>query len=151
MSSLPSNVHVSTHPCLLAKLSQLRSANTTPKETKALVHEISLFLAAEALGSFLTIENTGVTDVTPLGAPFEVQKVSPKSIVLVPVLRSGLGMLEGLCFSNFPRFFYLSVLFVSVDPAGAAHKHCILIPEEQLSRLSSPCRFLSTTLGCSVR
>ncbi|KAL0635475.1 hypothetical protein Q9L58_005523 [Maublancomyces gigas] len=94
MSSLPSNVYVSTHPCLMAKLSQLRSANTTPKETKALVHEISLFLAVEALGRFLTTENTGVAGMTPMGAPFEVQKVNPKSIALVPVLRSGLGMLE---------------------------------------------------------
>lgn len=106
MASLPSNVHVSTHPCLLAKLSQLRSATTTSKETKALVHEISLLLAAEALGKFLTTSNTGEVDYTPLSAPFEVQKVTPTSIALVPVLRSGLGMLEG-------AFVMLSPLFVS--------------------------------------
>lgn len=105
MSSLPSNVRVSTHPCLLAKLSQLRSASTSPKETKALVHEISLFLAVEALGAFLTTEDTGVAGMTPMGASFEVQNISPRSIALVPVLRSGLGMVEGLCFSPFPRFF----------------------------------------------
>lgn len=125
MSSLPSNVYVSTHPCLMAKLSQLRSANTTPKETKALVHEISLFLAVEALGRFLTTENTGVAGMTPMGAPFEVQKVNPKSIALVPVLRSGLGMLEGLSFFPSPL---LPRFFVSVS--GPQISRWILIPWE---------------------
>ena len=54
MSSLPPNVHVSSHPCLVAKLSQLRSKNTSAKEVKALVHEISLILGIEALSSKIT-------------------------------------------------------------------------------------------------
>ena len=48
-SSLPSNVHVSKHPCLRAKLSQLRSKGTNARETKTLVHEIALLLGSEAL------------------------------------------------------------------------------------------------------
>lgn len=48
MASLPSNVHVSQHPSLLAKLSQLRSKSTPAKEVKTLIHEISLILATEA-------------------------------------------------------------------------------------------------------
>lgn len=128
MSSLPPNVYVSTHPCLMAKLSQLRSASTTPKETKALVHEISLLLAVEALGRFLTTEDTGVADITPMGAPFEVQKVNPKSIALVPVLRSGLGMLEGLCFLSFSHLSLLPRFFVSVS--GPQISRLILIVRE---------------------
>lgn len=50
---LPANVRVSTHPCLEAKLGQLRSASTSSREVKALVHEISLILGCEALGSAL--------------------------------------------------------------------------------------------------
>lgn len=49
MASLPSNVHVSKHPCLRAKLSQLRSKSANARETKDLVHEISLILGTEAL------------------------------------------------------------------------------------------------------
>jgi uracil phosphoribosyltransferase len=49
MSELPANVHVSKHPCLRAKLSQLRSKSTNARETKDLVHEISLILGIEAL------------------------------------------------------------------------------------------------------
>ena len=94
MPALPANVTVSTHPCLLAKLSQLRSASTSPKETKALVHELTLLLAAEALARNLTAAAHG-TDVSPLGVRFAVQRASPERVVLVPILRSGLGMVDG--------------------------------------------------------
>ena len=49
MSELPPNVRVSKHPCLRAKLSQLRSKSTNARETKELVHEISLILGTQAL------------------------------------------------------------------------------------------------------
>jgi uracil phosphoribosyltransferase len=51
MASLPSNVHVSAHPCLRAKISQLRSKSTKSKEAKTLIHEITLMLATEALAN----------------------------------------------------------------------------------------------------
>jgi uracil phosphoribosyltransferase len=54
MASLPPNVHVSQHPCLRAKLSQLRSKSTNSKEVKDLIHEISLILSVEALAKFTT-------------------------------------------------------------------------------------------------
>ena len=52
--SLPSNVHVSQHPCLRAKLSRLRSKDTQAREVKGLVEEIATILGVEALGSALT-------------------------------------------------------------------------------------------------
>lgn len=57
--SLPPNVHVSTHPCLQAKLSQLRSQNTTPRETRALVQEIASILGVEAFANGLKLTKTG--------------------------------------------------------------------------------------------
>ncbi len=53
-SELPPNVHVSQHPSLQAKISQLRSQSTSSRETNALVHEISLIVACEALSTSLT-------------------------------------------------------------------------------------------------
>ena len=50
-AQLPPNVHVSKHPCLLAKLSQLRSGSTSAKEVKGLIHEISLIVGCEALAN----------------------------------------------------------------------------------------------------
>lgn len=62
-SPLPSNVAVSRHPCLRAKISQLRSKSTNARDTKALVHEIALLLGSEALAQ-LEIEAGGT--VSPL-------------------------------------------------------------------------------------
>jgi len=90
---LPANVNVSTHPCIRAKLSQLRSETTSSKETRALVKEISLLLACEALRSALSVEETG-KGTTPLKAEFPVETVTPKRIALIPILRSGLAMVE---------------------------------------------------------
>ncbi|KAL9128425.1 MAG: hypothetical protein Q9217_002887, partial [Psora testacea] len=58
-SNLPSNVHVSTHPCIRSKLSLLRSASTNTRDTKALVHEISLILGCEALSQCLDVKESG--------------------------------------------------------------------------------------------
>ena len=52
--SLPPNVHVSSHPCLQAKLSQLRASTANARETKALIHEISLIVGCEATAAGLS-------------------------------------------------------------------------------------------------
>lgn len=90
----PPNVHASTHPCLCAKLSQIRSKSTNARETKDLVHEIALIIGCEALASALQITSSG-TDETPIGYTYTVETISPR-IALVPILRSGLGMVEAL-------------------------------------------------------
>ncbi|KAJ5356743.1 hypothetical protein N7517_011352 [Penicillium concentricum] len=92
--SLPSNVHVSSHPCLQAKLSLIRSSSTTPRETRGLVHDIANILAVEAF-SGLKLVKTG-TDTTPLGIEYETQGIDPADLALVPILRSGLGMVDAL-------------------------------------------------------
>ena len=54
-TKLPENVHVSNHPCLLAKLSQLRSNSSSARDVKALINEISLIVGCEALAKGLTV------------------------------------------------------------------------------------------------
>ncbi|EKJ79720.1 hypothetical protein NXS19_007472 [Fusarium pseudograminearum] len=95
MSSLPSNVHVSQHPCLVAKLSQLRSKSISPREVKSLIHEVSLIVSCEAFASSLQATE-GSQDETPLGFQFKSTTVSPSTMCLVPILRSGLGMVDAV-------------------------------------------------------
>ena len=57
------NVHISTHPCVKAKLSKLRSHNTSARETKVLIHEITLMIGTEALASCLTTKETGTVSL----------------------------------------------------------------------------------------
>ncbi|RAL04773.1 uracil phosphoribosyltransferase [Aspergillus ibericus CBS 121593] len=93
--TLPSNVHVSSHPLLQAKLSQLRSASTSTRETRSLVHEIATILSVEAFAAGWTIKTSG-TDTTPLGTEYQTKDIDPSDIALVPILRSGLGMIEAI-------------------------------------------------------
>ncbi|KAM0801944.1 uracil phosphoribosyltransferase-domain-containing protein [Usnea florida] len=92
--SIPVNVHVSTHPCLRAKLSQLRSKDANARETRSLIHEIALILGCEALAKSLRTKSSG-TAKTPLDTTYLVETAAP-NVALVPILRSGLGMLEAL-------------------------------------------------------
>ncbi|KAJ5457979.1 hypothetical protein N7475_009367 [Penicillium sp. IBT 31633x] len=92
--SLPPNVHVSSHPCLQAKLSLIRSSSTTPRETRGLVHDLANILGVEAFAG-LKLVKTG-TDKTPLGIEYETQGIDPADLALVPILRSGLGMVDAL-------------------------------------------------------
>ncbi|OAA33967.1 uracil phosphoribosyltransferase [Metarhizium rileyi] len=94
MSSLP-NVHISTHPSLLAKLSQLRSTTADSNQVKALVNDISLILACEALASNIT-PTDGPKDATPLGYDYTTTTAQPQTICIVPILRSGLAMVDAV-------------------------------------------------------
>ncbi|KAK3295761.1 uracil phosphoribosyltransferase-domain-containing protein [Chaetomium fimeti] len=101
MSDLPPNVHVSQHPCLLAKLSQLRSQDTLPKDVKGLIHDISLIVGCEAFAKGLTsapgpTPNLYLQDKTPLGFDFQTHQLLPATVSLIPILRSGLGMVEAI-------------------------------------------------------
>ncbi|KAK2605427.1 hypothetical protein N8I77_008264 [Diaporthe amygdali] len=95
MAALPNNVHVSNHPCLRAKLSQLRSKSTPSKDVKSLVHDISLIIGCEALATAITTA-PGPKDVTPLGFEYETTTIQPNTISIVPILRSGLGMVDAV-------------------------------------------------------
>ncbi|KAK8076340.1 uracil phosphoribosyltransferase-domain-containing protein [Apiospora phragmitis] len=93
--SLPSNVHVSRHPCLLGKLSLLRFKSASTREVKALVNEIATIVGVEALASALTPAD-GPKDETPIGFEYTTTTIEPQALSLVPILRSGLGMVEAI-------------------------------------------------------
>lgn len=91
--SLPPNVHASSHPCLRVKLSQLRSASTNARDTKQLVHDIATIVACEALSRNLSTTSAG-QDSSPIGYSYTRDRLTPSNISIVPILRSGLSMVE---------------------------------------------------------
>lgn len=91
--SSTSNVHVSTHPVLIAKISQLRSSTADAKTTRQLTSEIASMLAYEATSKSLSLTSKA-TGQTPIGASYDVQSLTPERLCLVPVLRSGLGLTD---------------------------------------------------------
>lgn len=85
------NLYVSTHPLVAHKLTILRSKDTEPKKFRELVGELAGLLAYEAT-SDLVIEPVRVQ--TPLKETNGYQLVH--KIGLIPILRAGLGMVEGV-------------------------------------------------------
>ncbi len=86
------NVVIMTHPLIQHKISRLRDKNTGTNEFRALVQEISMLEAFEAL-SDLPLEDVEVE--TPL-MTCKSPMLSGRKIALVPILRAGLGMTEGI-------------------------------------------------------
>jgi len=86
-----SNVYASTHPLVAHKLSRLRDKGTDPKKFRELVREIAALLSYEATADLITQPKTIETPLkTTTGAELQ------EKIGLVPILRAGLGMVEGV-------------------------------------------------------
>jgi len=66
MAVLPPNAHISTHPCVRAKLSQLRSQSTAAREVKSLIHEIATIVGVEALTTCLQTVSNGTVRSVPI-------------------------------------------------------------------------------------
>jgi uracil phosphoribosyltransferase len=84
------NVFASKHPLVAHKLAKLRSADTNPKKFRELVREIAALLAYEATAD-LAVKSIEVQ--TPLAVTQGTELL--EKIGLVPILRAGLGMVEG--------------------------------------------------------
>lgn len=86
-----SNLMISKHPLLAHKLSKLRNVETEPKKFRELVREMAGLLAYEVTAD-LKVEPIQVQ--TPLATTdgFDLKE----KIGLVPILRAGLGMVEGI-------------------------------------------------------
>ncbi len=85
-----STVHVSNHPLIRHKLSMMRDAQTEPKKFREVIREVAILLAYEATAD-LTLAEKIVTTPIAQTTGYELKEV----IGLVPVLRAGLGMVEG--------------------------------------------------------
>src|SRR5512145_1064329 len=86
------NLTVLNHPLIQHKLAVLRDKQTSKKTFRALVDEISMLMGYEVTKD---LKLAAVQIETPLEA-MQAHKVSGKKLTLVPILRAGLGMVEGI-------------------------------------------------------
>jgi len=84
-------VHIVDHPLVHDALAELRDKRTTPERFRRAATRISVLLVAEAMRD---VPSTAVTVDTPLG-PADGRRTADE-IVVVPVLRAGLGMLDAV-------------------------------------------------------
>ncbi len=83
-------VHESKHPLIAHKLSRLRDKNTEPKKFRELVREIAALLAYEATADLQTVPRELETPLEKMTGAELKEKIG-----LVPILRAGLGLVEG--------------------------------------------------------
>ena len=87
-----SKVCVFDHPLIQHKLSILREKSTSVKEFRELISEIALLMCYEATRD-LPLEEVEIE--TPV-AKAKVKRISGKKLAIVPILRAGLGMVDGM-------------------------------------------------------
>ncbi len=87
----PEPIHLVTHPVVKHKISMLRDQATTPHSFRLITEEISQFLAYEATRDLSLTEQEVTTPLEKTSC-----EVVGEELVLISVMRAGLGMLSGM-------------------------------------------------------
>ena len=83
--------HEVTHPCIQHKLALIRDTHTGHKEFRELATEITMLVCYEALKEIRVRDVDVETPLTTARC-----RVIDEDIVVVPILRAGVGMLDGI-------------------------------------------------------
>ncbi|MDX1664453.1 MAG: uracil phosphoribosyltransferase [Candidatus Promineifilaceae bacterium] len=84
-------VYESQHPLVKHKITLLRNSATKPKKFRELIREVAILLAYEATADLTLAEVTVETPMAPASG-----HTLQESVGLVPILRAGLGMVDGI-------------------------------------------------------
>jgi len=109
------------HPLVKHKIGLLRAKDISTKSFREITQELGRLLAYEACRDFPLESHT----VEGWCGPIDVQRIEGKKVTVVPILRAGLGMLDGV----------LDVIpSAKVSVVGIARNHETLQPEPYLER-----------------
>lgn len=86
------SVYVATHPLIRHKLGLMREKSISTKDFRDLAAEVARLLTYEATKDIETERRT----VEGWAGPVEVERIKGKKITIVPILRAGLGMMNGV-------------------------------------------------------
>jgi uracil phosphoribosyltransferase len=111
------------HPLVRHKVGLLRAASLSTKSFREITAELGRLLAYEATADF-PLEPAMVDG---WAGPVQVERISGKKVTLVPILRAGLGMLDGVL-DAIPN--------AKVSVVGIARNHVTLMPEPYVDRLA---------------
>lgn len=86
------NIHIMTHPLIQHKVSILRDKNTTVKQFRELVNEIAMLMCFDATRDLALMD----VDVETPVATAHAKMLAGPDPAIVPILRAGMGMLDGI-------------------------------------------------------
>ncbi|MGI6070538.1 MAG: uracil phosphoribosyltransferase [Blautia sp.] len=119
------NVYFMEHPLIQHKISMLRDKSTGTNEFRKLVEEIAVLMGYEALRDLPTEDVEVETPLEKCNSPM----ISGKKLAVVPILRAGLGMVNGIL---------TLVPTAKVGHIGLCRNHDTHEPEEYYCKLPSP-------------
>ena len=112
------------HPLIKHKIAILRNKNTSMKEFRELIEEITLVMSYEAF-------KDAPTHIVEVETPLEKCKqemVAEKSIAIIPILRAGLGMVNGV-HSIFPNARVGHIGMYRDEETATPHEYYLKLPE----------------------
>ena len=109
------------HPLVKHKVGLLREADISTKKFRELTGEIAALLAYEATADFPLEKTT----VACWSGPVEVDRIKGKKVTIVPILRAGLGMLDGVL---------QMIPTAKVSVVGLSRNHQTLQPEQYFEK-----------------
>lgn len=86
------SVHIADHPLINHKLGLMREKDISTKDFRDLASEVARLLTYEAAKDLPTEKKT----IEGWAGPVEIEKIKGKKITIVPILRAGLGMMNGV-------------------------------------------------------
>ena len=86
------SVHIIDHPLVQHKLNLMRDKNASTNKFRQLLQEISMLMGYEVTRDFPLMYEEIETPLQTMNAP----KIAGKKVVIAPILRAGLGMVDGL-------------------------------------------------------
>jgi uracil phosphoribosyltransferase len=110
-----------THPLVKHKVGLLRERDISTKDFRALTNELARLLAYEATADFPLEKTT----IECWSGPVEIDQISGKKVTVVPILRAGLGMLDGVL-DMIPN--------AKVSVVGLSRNHESLQPEQYFEK-----------------
>ena len=119
------NVTIFNHPLIAHKITHLCDKNTNNKEFREIVTELAMLMGYEA---FRDIKTTQIKIDAPLSSFYST--IINEKIVIVPILRAGLGMVDGLT-ALFPT--------AKIGHIGLYRDEKTLEPHEYYCKLPSGC------------
>ena len=111
-----------THPLVRHKVGLLRRNDISTKDFRALTNELGRLLAYEATADF----PLQATTIECWSGPTAIEQIAGKKVTIVPILRAGLGMLDGVL-DMIPN--------AKVSVVGLSRNHQTLQPEHYFERL----------------
>ena len=117
----PMPVILVRHPLVRHKVGLLREVDISTKKFREITNEIARLLAYEATADF-PLQTVGIDCWS---GPIEVEQIAGKKITVVPILRAGLGMLDGVL-DMVPN--------AKVSVIGLSRNHETLQPEQYFER-----------------